>query len=132
MATGNAPDFGSALERTKRLQANVDQLRQVSEYVTILAQMVPALQKSFDEANRSSHCGQAGTASALGADSLPEVEAIESRISSTHQAITANLADVGTSLRYTAGAIATIADRFRTAEERIEVSAAQVLRLLPR
>ncbi|MDW5327942.1 hypothetical protein [Plantactinospora sp. KLBMP9567] len=129
--------FDTAMRRAGELQVDVAHLERVGDYLQILADRMPELRAAVQAAHDAAAAGGQHRHSALGSLNIdevnhPELDGLARRLRRVHDAVADNLADLETCLRDTTRAVATIARLYDTVEERNRLTAAEVLKRLPR
>ena len=84
------------------------------------------------DANRAAHPRHDGIDCALGSSLIAEASELSRALQGTFSAVDANLRAVAESLEETAKAVVRIGQRYKTAEDLNQASAAEIASLLPR
>jgi hypothetical protein len=87
---------------------------------------------SAQRAHEAAHPRANGVECALGSPLITEARELSRALQGTFDAVDTNLRAVAESLRDSAGAVTRIGERYRTAEERNQASAAEIASMLPR
>lgn len=139
MAVRPAADFDAKIAQIDEIRVNVKVLGNFEQVLAGLGGLVPYTRADVQKAHDALRAlGGNNTASALGSSEIDPVGRPEAgdgllrRLKRTHEAVMANLADVASSLEYTAKAVRQIAVDFDTEEERNQIAASEIQKRLRR
>lgn len=129
--------FDAAIRRVGELRVDVEHLQSFDPILAGLGDAVPYTRAQVRAAYDT--VGGAGAAStALGSAEIEPVghadgvDGLSRRLAGTRAAVQANLADVASSLAFTAGVMRKVATEYKTADERNRIAASEIDKLLRR
>ncbi|GIE78133.1 hypothetical protein Aph02nite_40830 [Actinoplanes philippinensis] len=109
------------------LKVDVAHLANITSYLNALsAAITDDLRPGVYDANRLASTGGDESRSALG-DQIPVADELKTRIAATFQAVDSSLKSLATQLEVDGAAITTLAEKYKTAEERNALTASEFM-----
>jgi hypothetical protein len=117
-------------DQIRRVEVGVKQLGNVKKYLDEVAGTVPAFADEFQAADKALRTGGDGGHSALGSEAIDVVHDMHAQITSMLRVVDDNLTALAAGMRKTADAVAVLAAKHKSAEERNDLAATALQKLL--
>lgn len=139
MATDPTVGYDAAMRRIAALTVDVEHLQSFDPYLAGLGDTVPYTRDYVQSAHDTVGVPRgADTYSALGSTDIEPVgrpqgvDGLLRRLEGTREVVMSNLADVASSLAFTAGVMRQVAEEYKTADERNRIAASEIEKRLRR